>query len=81
MLWAQALLEELENKIKTLETDLYAEGASAATVGKIVKDKEATEARVVKLYKEVRWDYSYTGPMRSNAVHRLIDRGCWLVVG
>lgn len=57
MSWPQALLEELEGKIKTLETDLYAEGASAATVGKIVKDKEATEARVAKLYKEVRWNY------------------------
>lgn len=54
--WPQALLEELEGKIKTLETDLYAEGASAATVEKIAKDKEATEARVVKLYQEVRWD-------------------------
>lgn len=79
VLWAQALLEELENKIKTLETDLYAEGASAATVGKIVNDKEATEARVVKLYKEVRWDYSYTGPMRSNAVDRLIGAVGWLL--
>lgn len=54
--WPQALLEELEDKINTLEADLYAEGASAATVGRIVKDKEATEARVVKLYTEVRWD-------------------------
>lgn len=53
----QALLEELEGKISTLECDLYAEGASAATVEKILKEKEATEARVAKLYKEVRGDY------------------------
>lgn len=33
---------------------MYEEGNDAETVAKIVKDKEAAEARSAKLYKEVR---------------------------
>ena len=54
-MFPQGLLEDLEGNLKTLETKLYAEGTDAATVGKIVEDKEATETRVAKLYQEVRW--------------------------
>lgn len=50
----QALVEELEAKITSLTEDMYAEGNDAATVARIVKDKDDAEARSAKLYQEVR---------------------------
>jgi len=50
----QALVEELENKITSLTEEMYAEGNDAATVARIVKDKDDAEARSAKLYQEVR---------------------------
>lgn len=52
--YPQALVEELDTKIADLTDKMYEEGNDAATVAKIVKDKEAAEARSAKLYKEVR---------------------------
>lgn len=50
----QAMVEELDMKIKSLTDKMYEEGNGASTVAVIVKDKEAAEARSAKLYKEVR---------------------------
>ncbi|CAN0018833.1 unnamed protein product [Pylaiella littoralis] len=48
----EVLVEELDRKITGLTEKMYDEGNDAATVAKIVKEKEAAEARSVKLYKE-----------------------------
>lgn len=56
----QAILEDLEGKLEAITEKLYKEGSDAATAAKIMKDKEAAEARVAKLYKEVG-----VGPPRS----------------
>lgn len=48
----EALVEELDVKIQDLTDKMYEEGNDAATVAKIVGDKEAAEARSGKLYQE-----------------------------
>lgn len=53
----QALVEELDSKISALTDEMYEEGIDAATVARIVKDKEAAEERSAKLYAEVRASY------------------------
>lgn len=53
-LWPQAMLEELERNQEALTAKMYDDGNDAATVSKIVKDKEAGDAKVAKLYKEVK---------------------------
>lgn len=50
----QALVEELENKIASLTEEMYAEGKDTATVTRLVKDKDAAEARSAQLYQEVK---------------------------
>lgn len=50
-LW-QVLLEELEAKVAGLWTKIYDESNSAIAEG-LVKEKDAGEARVAKLYAEV----------------------------
>lgn len=52
----QALVEELDATITALTEKMYEEGIHEATVAKIIKDKDAAEARSAKLYKEVRRD-------------------------
>ncbi|CBJ26283.1 ABC transporter, ATP-binding protein [Ectocarpus siliculosus] len=48
----EALVEELDSKISALTDEMYEEGIDAATVARIVKDKDAAEARSAKLYAE-----------------------------
>lgn len=62
----QALVEELDSKIKALTEKMYQEGNDATTVGKIMKDKEAAEARSAKLYQEVRQE------KRENKLHFVV---------
>lgn len=54
VVWPQALAEELDSKISALADEMYEEGIDAATLARIVKDKDAAEARSAKLYAEVR---------------------------
>eukprot|EP00903_Cladosiphon_okamuranus_P014012 g13030.t1 len=49
----EAMVEELDTQINSLSDKMYEEGIDATTVAKIVKDKEAAEARSGMLYAEV----------------------------
>lgn len=48
------MLEGLEGDLEGVTTRLYEEGHDAAAATRLIADKEAVEARVAKLYEEVR---------------------------
>lgn len=50
----QALLEDLEGKMEALATRLYEEGTDLSVVSQLMHEKEEGEAKIDKLYKEVR---------------------------
>ena len=50
----QLLLEDLEGKIEALTAKLYEEGIDLSVVSQLMHEKEEGEAKVEKLYKEVR---------------------------